>query len=85
MTTVLSTKGQVVLPAAARRKLKLALGERLEVEVRDGGVFLRPQHRSAGYAVKVHPVSGLPRMVAARRPARKVAAAEIARLHAELL
>ncbi len=85
MTTTLSTKGQFVLPAAARRKLKLVPGERLTVELRDDGVFLRPLHRSAAYELKPHPVSGLPRMVALARPPRKVSAEEIARLHAELL
>jgi AbrB family looped-hinge helix DNA binding protein len=85
MTTTLSTKGQLVLPAAARRKLKLAAGERLGVELRDNGVFLRRLHHTAGYDVELHPVSGLPRMVARTRPSRKVSAEEIARLHAELL
>ena len=85
MTTTLSTKGQFVLPAAARRKLKLTPGERLSVELRDDGVFLRPLHRAADYESRLHPVSGLPRMVARTRPPRKVSAEEIARLNAELM
>jgi AbrB family looped-hinge helix DNA binding protein len=85
MTTTLSPKGQFVLPAAARRKLKLAPGERLAVEFREGGVFLRPQRRAARYEIKPHPVSGLPRMVAKVPRPRKVSSAAIARLHAELL
>lgn len=85
MQTTLSSKGQLVLPVAARRKLRLARGERLSVELRDDGVFLRPASRNSGYKVSRHPVSGLPVMTAEKRPARKVSAAEIARLHADLL
>jgi AbrB family looped-hinge helix DNA binding protein len=85
MVTTLSSKGQVVLPAAARRRLHLIPGERLDVELRDDGVFLRPARPVAGYRLELHPDSHLPRMVAVARPARKVTAAEIARLHAELL
>ena len=73
-----------MLPAAARRKLKLSAGERLSVELRDDGVFLRPVGQAADYVLERHPVSGLPRM-RARRKGRKVTAEEIARLHAELL
>ena len=87
MTTTLSTKGQFVLSASARRKLKLAPGARLGVEVRADGVLLRPQRRSARYELERHPVSGLPRMIASTRSARtrKVSAVAIARLNAELL
>ena len=85
METTLSSKGQIVLPVAARRKLDLAQGERLDVELRDDGVFLRPARRRVAYRVERHPVSGLPRMVAVTPPARKVTAAEIARLNAELM
>lgn len=85
METTLSSKGQVVLPAAARQRLHLTQGERLTVELRDDGVFLRPTRRPAAHRLERHPVSGLPRMVAVARPERKVTAAEIARLHGELL
>jgi AbrB family looped-hinge helix DNA binding protein len=85
METTLSSKGQLVLPAAARRKLKLAQGERLAVELRDGGVFLRPVGQAKKYRLTRHPVSGLPVMAAVGKVARKVTAAEIARLNAELL
>jgi AbrB family looped-hinge helix DNA binding protein len=85
MVTTLSSKGQVVLPAAARRRLHLVAGERLDVELRDDGVFLRPARQNTGYRLEHHPVSQLPRMVPIARPARKVTAAEIARLDAELL
>ena len=85
MVTTLSSKGQVVLPAAARKRLHLVVGERLDVELRDDGVFLRPTRQTTGYRLELHPDSHLPRMVAVARPVRKVTAAEIARLHAELL
>jgi AbrB family looped-hinge helix DNA binding protein len=85
METTLSSKGQIVLPAAARRQLHLTQGERLDVELREDGVFLRPSRRRSAHRLERHPVSGLPRMVPLTRPARKVTAAEIARLHAELL
>jgi AbrB family looped-hinge helix DNA binding protein len=85
MTTTLSSKGQLVLPAAARRKLKLSAGERLSVEMRDDGVFLRPFNQTAEYELQTHPSSGLPRMIRKVRSSRKVTAQEIARLNAELL
>jgi AbrB family looped-hinge helix DNA binding protein len=44
--TVMSTKGQVVLPKAVREALNLKPGARLVVETRNGGVFLREE--SAG-------------------------------------
>ena len=37
-----SDKGQITLPAAARRKLRLVPGTRLEVTVREEGIDLRP-------------------------------------------
>ena len=42
MLLTLSSKGQVVLPAPVRRKLHLRARAKLELEIRDGGVFLRP-------------------------------------------
>jgi AbrB family looped-hinge helix DNA binding protein len=85
METRVSSKGQIVLPAAARKKLRLAQGERLAVELREGGIFLRPVGEAHVYKPARHPVSGLPVMVAARRGGKKVTAAEIARLNADLL
>jgi AbrB family looped-hinge helix DNA binding protein len=85
METTLSSKGQIVLPAAARRRLHLARGERLAVELRDGGVLLRPLNAPRAYKTVNHPVSGLPAMVAVGPRGRRVTAAEIAKLNAELL
>ena len=42
MQITLSSKGQIVLPAPVRRRLKLKKLAKLELEERDGGVFIRP-------------------------------------------
>ena len=85
MLTTLSSKGQLVLPAAARRRLRLTPGARLTVELREDGVFFRPVAQAHGYTTATHPISGLPVMTAVQPAKRKVTAAEIAHLHAELL
>lgn len=85
METILSSKGQVVLPAETRRKLRLAKGERLSVEIRDGGVFLQAVRQMRRYRLHRHPVSGLSVMVPLEPPSRKVTAAEIAQLNADLI
>jgi AbrB family looped-hinge helix DNA binding protein len=41
MKSVVSTKGQVTLPATVRAKLGLAAGTPVQFELRDGGVLLR--------------------------------------------
>ncbi len=85
METTLSSKGQLVLPADARRKLRLAKGERLTVEIRDGGVFLQAARQVRRYVRRKHPISGLSVMVPIKSPIRKVTASEIAQLSADLL
>ena len=42
MQLTLSSKGQIVLPAPMRRRLHLKARSKLEIEERDGGLFLRP-------------------------------------------
>jgi AbrB family looped-hinge helix DNA binding protein len=42
MQLTLSSKGQIVLPAPVRRRLRLKARAKLELEEREGGVFLRP-------------------------------------------
>lgn len=84
MRATISSKGQVVLPAEVRRRLRLAKGELLSIEVRGDSVLLRPLAEPRRYKTVRHPKSGLPVMVAVKAPKRKVTAAEIARLHAEL-
>jgi AbrB family looped-hinge helix DNA binding protein len=85
MKATLSSKGQIVLPAQVRKRLKLGRGEALEIELIEGAVVLRPASRRRRYRTALHPVSGLPVMVAIDAPTRKVSASEIARLNAELL
>ncbi len=85
MKTTVSSKGQVVLPAEVRRLLRLTKGERLSVEVQGDSVVLRLLLEPRQYQGARHPKSGLPVMVALKEPPRKVTAAEIARLHAELV
>lgn len=85
MTVTVSSRGQLVLPAEVRRQLRIGKGERLSVEVRGDSVVLRPLAEARPYKAARHPNSGLPVMVAVKPPKRKVTAAEIARLHAELL
>lgn len=42
MTTILSSKGQVVLPASARRRLGLKTGARFDCQVRGSQIVLTP-------------------------------------------
>ncbi len=42
LTTVISTKGQVILPAAIRKRRQWTTGTRLSVEETDDGVLLKP-------------------------------------------
>lgn len=42
LTTVMSTKGQVILPSAVRNRRRWTPGTRLIVEERADGVLLRP-------------------------------------------
>jgi len=46
MTTTLSGKGQIVLPAPMRRGLGLRARSRVVIEERDGGIFIRPARRA---------------------------------------
>ena len=45
MMTVMSKKGQVVLPAAVRKHLSLSPGDDLEVTIQDDTIVLRPVSR----------------------------------------
>ncbi len=84
MRATVSSKGQVVLPAEVRRQLRLVEGEELSVEVHGASVFLRPLSEPRAYKKARHHKSGLPVMLALKPPKRRVTAAEIARLHAQL-
>jgi len=45
MTTRVTSKGQVVIPAPLRRKLGIRKGTPMVVTEQDGGVFLQPETR----------------------------------------
>lgn len=61
MTTTLSSKGQIVLPKDARRRLGLLPGTKFACRVRDGEIVLVPETRSAA-KIKVgrNALTGLP-------------------------
>jgi AbrB family looped-hinge helix DNA binding protein len=56
MQVTLSSKGQVVLPAPVRRRLRLKARAKLDLEERDGGLFLRP----AAATANIKPIAHLP-------------------------
>ncbi|MBX3749252.1 MAG: AbrB/MazE/SpoVT family DNA-binding domain-containing protein [Opitutaceae bacterium] len=56
MQLTLSSKGQIVLPAPIRRRLRLKARSKLEVEERDGGVFIRLASRTKA----IEPIEYLP-------------------------
>lgn len=61
MQTKLSTKGQVVLPGALRRKLGIRAGDPLEVKAEAGRIILTPQRmRPRKTKIVTDPVTGLP-------------------------
>ena len=61
METTLSSKGQVVLPEAIRRKLGLRPGDKLEADVRDGRITLTPRGRPRRKPkIVIDPLTGLP-------------------------
>jgi bifunctional DNA-binding transcriptional regulator/antitoxin component of YhaV-PrlF toxin-antitoxin module len=60
METTLSTKGQVVLPRAARQKLALLAGTKFICRVSQGSIVLTPRDRAHGKPRLVRdPVTGL--------------------------
>jgi AbrB family looped-hinge helix DNA binding protein len=61
METKISSKGQVVLPAAFRQKLDLRAGDAMEARVDGGSIILTPRRKRAGKAIIVtDPLTGLP-------------------------
>ena len=61
MTTTLSSKGQIVLPKAARRRLGLLPGTKFACRVREGEIVLVPEARPATKVkLKRHALTGLP-------------------------
>jgi AbrB family looped-hinge helix DNA binding protein len=65
METTISSKGQVVLPAAFRRKLDLRPGDAIEAGVDGSSIILTPRRKRAGKArIVTDPLTGLPALKA---------------------
>lgn len=61
MQTRMSSKGQIVLPGAIRRRLGLRPGDSLDASVKSGQIVLTPRHsRPAKGWIVQDPVTGLP-------------------------
>lgn len=61
MTTVISTKGQLVMPAAARKALGLKPGDKLRVTLEGRSVRLEPTRAArAAVRIKLNRRTGLP-------------------------
>ena len=77
MQTKVSTKGQVVLPGAIRRRLGIQTGDPLHAEVKDGRIILTPQSKRP-HAVRIvrDPRTGLPALSAGPK-ARKLTHREV--------
>jgi AbrB family looped-hinge helix DNA binding protein len=65
MTTKLSTKGQVVLPASVRRRLALQAGDPLEISVENGDhgerIVIEPGAKRKGkWKIITDPLTGWP-------------------------
>ena len=79
MTTVrLNYDGWLSLPSAVRQKLGLTTGDRLELELSDGGLFLRPVRPGAVEAASA-PVATTEPSVSATPPAAAAAAPMVKR------
>jgi AbrB family looped-hinge helix DNA binding protein len=80
MKSVVSTKGQVTLPAEVRTKLGLSVGTPVQFELREGGVLLRkggdgphPVDRAFGRLKLGRPVDALIDEMRGPGPARTAA------------
>ena len=56
MQLTLSSKGQLVIPAPMRRRLKLKARAKLELIEQDGGLFIKPMRRATAF----EPIEYLP-------------------------
>jgi AbrB family looped-hinge helix DNA binding protein len=65
VTTKVSTKGQVVLPQAIRRKMNLRAGDSLEARIEGERIVLIPKKKRSrkGQIIK-DPITGLPVLTA---------------------
>jgi len=65
VTTKISTKGQVVLPQAIRRKMNLRAGDLLEARIEGERIVLTPRkQRSRKGRIIKDPLTGLPVLTA---------------------
>lgn len=61
MQTKVSTKGQVVLPGALRRRLDIRAGDPLDADIENGKIVLTPrQKRTHRLKIVTDPITGLP-------------------------
>jgi AbrB family looped-hinge helix DNA binding protein len=60
MQTKVSTKGQVVLPGAIRRRLGIQAGDPLDAEVEAGRIVLTPRKTHRRPRIIKDPITGLP-------------------------
>ncbi|MBZ5531679.1 MAG: AbrB/MazE/SpoVT family DNA-binding domain-containing protein [Acidobacteriia bacterium] len=68
MTTKVSTKGQVVLPGALRRKLGILAGDPLRARIEAGRIVLTPlRKRPHRTKIVTDPITGLPVLSAGAR------------------
>lgn len=71
MQTRISSKGQIVLPGAIRRKLGLRPGDPLDASVKSGQIVLTPRHpRPARAVIARDALTGLPVLSAGRGAAQ---------------
>lgn len=63
MTTILSSKGQVVVPRSVRSKLGLEPGTQFDVRTDGDNVVLAPRTRRKAARLKRDPKTGLPTFV----------------------
>jgi AbrB family looped-hinge helix DNA binding protein len=60
MQTKVSTKGQVVLPGAIRRRLGIQAGDPLDADVEAGRIVLTPRKAHRRARIIKDPITGLP-------------------------
>ncbi|MEO5959336.1 MAG: AbrB/MazE/SpoVT family DNA-binding domain-containing protein [Opitutaceae bacterium] len=58
MQVTITAKGQIVLPAPMRRRLRLRARSKVVVEEREGGIFIRT---TSGTTEKIEPIDYPPR------------------------
>jgi len=67
MTTILSTKGQIVIPAEVRERKGFHPGDELDVRETADGIMIRKKYRNEGLAAHLLKLKGTGLKVASRR------------------